>query len=106
MKSWNVTIAAAIGSALVLVGGTPSQAQYPERAIRFVVAFPAGGFTDSLARLFADRMSTILGKPVVVENRAGASGKIGEDYVINSQADGYTLLFNAVSRPALMQFLP
>ena len=94
---------AALAAGFILAMPALSHAQYPDRPIRLVAPFPAGGFTDALARLFADRLSASFGKPVIVENRAGASGKIGEDFVLSSDADGYTLLIGSVSRPTLMK---
>ena len=65
---------------------------FPQKPIRMVVTFPAGGGTDTLARLIGADISKSLGQPVVVDNRPGASGNIGAEYVAKSPADGYTLL--------------
>ncbi|NUT16561.1 MAG: tripartite tricarboxylate transporter substrate binding protein [Cupriavidus sp.] len=65
---------------------------FPQKPIRMVVTFPAGGGTDSLARLLGADLSKSLGQPVVVDNRPGASGNIGAEFVAKSPADGYTLL--------------
>lgn len=65
---------------------------YPERTVRIVVPYPPGGSTDALARLLAQKMTVTLKQPVIVENRAGASGNIGADHVAKSAPDGYTLL--------------
>ncbi|WER48044.1 tripartite tricarboxylate transporter substrate binding protein [Cupriavidus sp. WKF15] len=65
---------------------------FPQRPIRMVVTFPAGGGTDVLARLIGNDISKSLGQPVVVDNRPGASGNIGAEFVAKSPADGYTLL--------------
>jgi tripartite-type tricarboxylate transporter receptor subunit TctC len=65
---------------------------YPAKPITLVVAYPAGGDTDALARLFAEKLSTRIGQPVVVDNRPGASGVIGSSFVAKAPADGYTLL--------------
>jgi len=66
---------------------------YPTRVIRLIVPAGAGGPTDVLARLVADRMGAALGQPVIVENHGGGGGAIGARFVANAEPDGYTLLF-------------
>lgn len=82
--------------ALVLagVGASPVKAEvsYPARVIKFVSPFPAGGTTDIVGRLLAQRMSQSLGQPIIVENKAGAAGAIGAVTVAQAPADGYTAL--------------
>jgi tripartite-type tricarboxylate transporter receptor subunit TctC len=68
-------------------------AGYPNRLVRVVVPFPAGGPIDVPARLIAQRLSETMGQQFVIENRAGASGRIGSDFVAKAARDGYTLLF-------------
>jgi tripartite-type tricarboxylate transporter receptor subunit TctC len=86
---------------LCFATGTPVFAQtsgaenYPNRAVHVVVPFPAGGPTDTYARILADKLQAALGQPFVVENKAGATGIIGTSFVANAPADGYTLLFGA-----------
>src|SRR3954462_9776412 len=88
--------------ALALVAFTPAQAQdFPTRAVRLIVAFPAGGPTDFVAQLLADKVKDILGQSVLVENKAGANAAIGADYVAKSAPDGYTLFFTTISAVAL-----
>ncbi|MBU2408424.1 MAG: twin-arginine translocation signal domain-containing protein, partial [Gammaproteobacteria bacterium] len=70
-----------------------AQDPFPSKLIRIVVPYPAGGTTDQLARAVAQPMSDMLGQPVIVENKPGAGGTLGADYVEKQQADGYTLLF-------------
>lgn len=72
----------------------PSAGSYPDRPIRLVVPWAAGGFTDTLGRLLADKMAKSTGQPVIVENRPGASGSIGSEHVSRAAPDGYTLLLN------------
>ncbi|WP_077001517.1 tripartite tricarboxylate transporter substrate binding protein [Variovorax sp. KK3] len=81
----------ALGAAL-LAGQAFAQASYPERPIRLMVGYSAGGGVDAMARLIAPRLSTLLGQQVVVENRAGAAGVIAGDAVAKAAPDGYTLL--------------
>ncbi|MBS7809776.1 Bug family tripartite tricarboxylate transporter substrate binding protein [Roseococcus pinisoli] len=77
----------------------------PDRPIRFVVGFAPGGATDSVARVVADGISPLLGQPVVVENRVGASGNIGSEYVARSAPDGYTFVVGSAGTHATNQFL-
>ncbi len=92
--SHSVTVACSAG-ALLFAAALPAahaQAPYPAQQIRIICAFPAGGGTDLTARLLAEQMHKILGQPVVVENKTGASGMIGTDAVAKAKPDGYTLL--------------
>jgi tripartite-type tricarboxylate transporter receptor subunit TctC len=84
--------------AILAAAIVPAHAQpYPSRAIKIMVPWPAGGATDNVARVVAQKLSPLLGQPVVVENRAGATGTIGTLAVIQSPPDGHTLLFMAAS---------
>ena len=83
-----------------------SQAQeLPSRTIRMVVAFPAGGPTDFVARVLAERLKTLIGQNVIVENRAGANGAIGAEYVARADPDGSTLFMTTVGAVAVTPHL-
>ncbi len=88
---------------LVLAVAAPSALgqQYPNRPIRFIVPYPAGGATDVVARLVAERMAEDLGQQIYVENRPGAGTMIGATAVARSPADGYTLLMGDTGTYAL-----
>lgn len=66
---------------------------WPERPVRMIVPFPAGGGADVAARSFGDKLAALLGQPVVIDNRPGAAGNIGAETAMRAAADGYTLLF-------------
>ena len=77
-----------------------AQAQtYPSKSIRIIVPFPAGGTTDIVARLVAQRMSETMGQSVVVENRGGAGGSLGADLVAKAPPDGYAILMHNITFP-------
>ena len=78
-----------------------AQANYPSKPLHLVVPYPPGGSVDTAARLVAQKLAERLGQPVLVENRAGAAGMVGSDYVAKSAADGYTLIWGTVSSHAI-----
>ena len=86
---------AACAGAALAVAPAPASAQYPDKPIRVIVAYPAGGATDVIARLIGARLGERLKQPIVVENRAGASGMIGSEAVAKAAPDGYTLIYTA-----------
>lgn len=88
------SILAATG-ALLLSSGAAMAQDYPNRQINWVIPYPPGGTTDTMARLTAAKVSEILKTPIIPVNKAGASGTVGSDSVRTSPADGYTILFNA-----------
>ena len=97
-------IAVAVG--LVVAPHALAQADaYPSKPIRFVVAFPAGNATDILARLFADKLSQSMQQPIVVENKPGAAGIIGTEFVAKAPADGYTVLIGQSGALAVNPYL-
>jgi tripartite-type tricarboxylate transporter receptor subunit TctC len=88
-------LAAALWVGCALGAAAPALAQnYPNRPIKVVVPFPAGGPTDGMARIISDRLHAVLGQPIVVENRGGAGGGIGGKFVADADPDGYTLLMS------------
>ena len=100
-------------SAAALLGvsfGETALAQgYPARPVRIVVALAPGGGTDNLTRIMAPRLTELLGQQIVVENRAGAGGQIGTDFVAKAAPDGYTILnvdTSFASNPSLFSKLP
>jgi len=91
----------ALTAALGLLCATPqawAQA-YPNKPIKIIVPFPAGGTTDIVARLVAQRMGETMSQPVTIENRGGAGGSLGADAVAKSPPDGYTILMHNITFP-------
>jgi tripartite-type tricarboxylate transporter receptor subunit TctC len=87
---------ASLALGLAIATAAPAaQAAYPDRAIRWIVPFPAGGAMDNIARTLGEDMSRTLGQPIVVENRPGAGGNIGTELVARAPADGYTMVIVA-----------
>jgi tripartite-type tricarboxylate transporter receptor subunit TctC len=86
----------ALAALAAMALATPAAAQtYPDKPIRMIIAFAAGGPTDVVGRLLAPRLSEILGQQVIVENKPGATGNIGTAMVADAKPDGYTILFSA-----------
>ncbi|CAN1501884.1 PBP2_Bug27 domain containing protein [Burkholderiaceae bacterium] len=79
---------------LAIFPSVQAQDNYPNKPIRLILGFGAGGGTDVITRALAQKMTEILGQPVVVENKAGANGNIAAELVAKAPADGYTLLYN------------
>jgi len=80
--------------AFVLLTGSALAQPYPSKPIRFIAPFPPGGSSDVLCRLLGQKLSEALAQPVLVENRAGASGNIGHEFAARQPADGYTLVLS------------
>src|SRR5258706_9531036 len=78
--------------AAALLLAAPSFAQFPSKPIRIIVPFPAGSATDTITRILGNSVSTTLGQPVLVDNKAGADGAIAGAEVVKASPDGYTLL--------------
>ena len=103
------SVAAALGLLLAATAPASAQADYPDRTIRILVGFPAGGPPDIAARMLAERFSANWGKSVVVENATGGGGNIAVERAVKSAPDGYTLLMasNAIAiNPSLYPALP
>ena len=88
-----------------LIASAAQAQNYPDRPIKLIAPFPAGGLADVLARAVGDEMSKTLGQPVIVENRAGAGGNVGADAVAKAAPDGYTLLMTSAGILTANQFL-
>ncbi len=91
---------------LAAFAASTAMAQYPLKPVRMVVAFPPGGSTDLAARALGEKLGAALGQSVIVENKPGASGNIGAEFVARSSADGYTLLMAATSFATAPAFYP
>ncbi|MEP0393706.1 MAG: tripartite tricarboxylate transporter substrate binding protein [Nitratireductor sp.] len=96
-----LAIAAATGLSAGLASPAVAADGYPEKPVTLVVPFPPGGSTDLLARQIGEAISGPLGQPVVVENRGGAGGTVGANYVATSEADGHTLLMGVTGSNAI-----
>ena len=86
---------------LAMAAGTVLADEWPSKPIHFIVPYPAGGPVDAVARMLGQKVGDALHQPVVVENKAGAGGNIGADFVAKSPADGYTILMGAVATHAI-----
>jgi tripartite-type tricarboxylate transporter receptor subunit TctC len=95
----------ALFATVALTNAARSQ-DFPTRPITFVVSFAPGGLTDIPARILAAEMQPRIGQPIVVENKAGASGITGGSYVVRAAPDGYTLLVSALSEVQNFYYLP
>ncbi|MGQ3001433.1 MAG: Bug family tripartite tricarboxylate transporter substrate binding protein [Hydrogenophaga sp.] len=101
-------MAMALAATALFAGGAAAQA-YPEKTISLVVAYPPGGDSDATARLFAEKLSQRLKQPVIVDNRPGAGGTVGNTYVSRAKPDGYTLLFTPnpfTTAPMVLKLAP
>ena len=99
-------------AALAVLGfaALAAQAAYPDKPVKIMIGFPAGGPLDAHARLLAERLGQVLGQPVIIDYKAGAGGTVGAEFVARSAPDGYTLLMantgTMVINPAVYTKLP
>src|SRR5262245_59307149 len=85
---WSATVLCAIGG----LGSSATAQDYPNRAVKIIVPFPAGGTADAMPRVVADWLSRKWGQSIVIENKSGAGGNVGAEAAAKSDPDGYTLL--------------
>ncbi|HUD87871.1 MAG TPA: tripartite tricarboxylate transporter substrate binding protein [Xanthobacteraceae bacterium] len=103
-------LAAAMAAIAVTATAVRAEDTYPSRSIQLIIPFAAGGPTDIVGRIMGAKMGQLLGQTIIVEDKAGAGGNIGADFVAKSTPDGYTLLFATVStnaiNPGLYKHMP
>src|SRR5262245_34153575 len=92
IKGWAELGAAALAAALAAAAAPAHAQSYPSASVKLIVPIPAGGLTDTIARLVAQHLAEMWGQPVVVENRPGGNSGVGAQAVSRSLPDGYTLL--------------
>src|SRR5712671_6631331 len=97
MPTRRTFVLAALVLAVCLPAGEAAAQSWPARPIRIVVPLPPGGSPDYMARLLSEKLQPVLGQPLVVENKPGASGHIAREFVAKAPADGYTLLMSEAS---------
>ena len=94
-------IGGALASSLIIGSAARAQSAWPNRPVRYINPYPAGGATDTLSRLFCARMSEVSGQQFIVENRGGGGGDVGVDAVARSEPDGYTLGLGGIASHAI-----
>ena len=94
LAAMTVATSAAIGAALLMPPAAQAQG-YPEKPVKMVIPFPPGGALDILGRLIGERLTAQMKQPVLVENRSGAGGNVGAEFVAHSPPDGYTILLGS-----------
>src|SRR5256885_7486908 len=92
------------GLLLCLIAASGFAQPYPAKPIRLVIPWPAGGPTDILGRVFAERLARVLGQPLVVDNRGGASGAVGADLLADPAARGSTPMVQRLTHPGKPPF--
>jgi tripartite-type tricarboxylate transporter receptor subunit TctC len=98
---------AALVLTLIVALATPAQAQtYPDHAVRLIIPFPPGGSIDTLGRILTEKLSTLWGQSVFIENRAGAGGTVGSSVATQAAPDGYTIVFGGQFMAANVTIAP
>ena len=104
------SIAVTAVATITAVTAQPARAAFPDKPVKILIGFPAGGPLDAHGRLLADKLQAALGQPVIIDYKAGAGGSVGAEFVAKSPADGYTLLLantgTMVINPAVYTKLP
>ena len=95
-KAW-LAGALCVLSSLPLAAGAAASDDYPNRPLRFIVPFPAGGSTDIIARIIGQQLTESMGRAVVIDNRPGAAGLLGAEIIARAPADGYTIMIHSAS---------
>src|SRR5262247_2043846 len=98
----SVALSASLGTALALLPALAQAQEWPSKTVTVIVPFAAGGNTDVMARMASNKLAAELKQTFVVENRVGAGGAIAANFVAQSAADGYTLLFGAAPQIAIV----
>ncbi len=110
VKSWLRLLSLGCTGMLCALAASTAQAQaYPTRVVRMIVPFAPGGNTDIIARVFAPKMSEMIGQQIIIDNRGGAGGTIGTEIAAKSPPDGYTLIMVSAGHtinPAMIKKLP
>lgn len=105
MTKSKAVLALLLIGAMALIAPSAANADFPDRPVRLIVPFPAGGLADVLARAVGEGLAKTLGQPVVIENKPGAGGNIGADIVAKAEPDGYTLMMTSAGIQSINQFL-
>jgi len=110
MSLRTAVLTAIVAISAVTTAQSTSAQNYPTKPIHLIVPYPAGGGTDFFARLVGQKMSELIGQPIVVENKPGAATNLGADFVAKAPPDGYTMLLGDVAtyaaNPSLYKKLP
>ena len=104
-----VLLAATMAACAMTAGTALADPAYPAKTISVIVSYPPGGDTDAIARLFADKLSQRLKQAVIIDNKPGAGGAVGNNFVGRAAPDGYTLLFTPnpfTTAPMVMKLAP